>query len=262
MIVGVDAGKYQLRVVHQLGSFKFLSKLYPYRELNLENSPSENDLIVEFEGKKYLTGDLGEREGNIPIQYTDISKAHETTLILLLTALHRLQSHSFKVVIGTPISTRTESEKKKIKNMMLGNHVITVNGNKKLINICQLEIGAEGASGFWSDPLNGEVQGLDFGSTTINFFYMNNKKFINKKSNTFPYGSENSFMDSPESTMEAIQSQLANKFKKENTTQVMGGLANHMIHAVRKYYPNAYVVHNPIFATATGLYEVARAAYE
>jgi hypothetical protein len=262
MIVSFDGGKYQVRVVHEDGQFSYLSKLYPYRELNLQNDLSENDLIIEFNGKTYMGGDLGEREGKIPIQFTDTSKSHPTTLIHLLVALHRLPNSFFKVVVGTPIKHRTEAEKHKLKSLLLGTQRITVNGRSKIIKIEDVEIGAEGASGFWSDPLMGEVQGLDFGSTTVNYYYMQDKKFINKKSGTFPYGAENAEMDSPEATMEAIYSQLSNKFNKNNPTQVMGGLAYTMIDAVQNYYPNAYVVKDPIFATSQGLYQIARAIYE
>jgi plasmid segregation protein ParM len=262
VIVGADIGKYQSRFVYSpVAMFHFPSKLVPYRELRSENKIGRNDMIIEYEGRKYFGGSLAEREMSIPIQYTDESKAHPTTLINLLAGLHRIQDDTFKIVLGSPISQCVQREKKLIQEMVKKDHTITVNGEKKEIQIADVNIGAEGVAGFWSDPIKGEIQGLDFGSTTINYFVIKDKMFIDKDSDTFPYGAENNNMYAdPEGLMEGISSQLANKFKKERPTMLVGGKAEAMQEYVEKHYPHAYVV-NPIYATAIGLYKIACSIY-
>lgn len=263
MIVGCDIGKYQSRFVYSpLAQFSFKSKLYVYRPLKVENQLSENDLIIEYKGEKYLGGNLGEREGEIPYQFVDSSKAHLTTLINLLAGLHRLPVNSFRIVIGCPISIRTEKEKDRLRQLVKGVHKVAVNGNEKVINIESVEVGPEGAAGYYAEPKYDDCQGFDFGSTTTNHFYISSKRFIDKRSGTFPYGSENSVTSNRAGLIKVMHSQLTTKFERDRPTMIMGGLAQTMLPYVRGYYPGAYVVDDPIFATARGLYEIARAIYD
>lgn len=263
MLVGCDIGKYQSRFVYSpLAQFVFKSKLYVYRPLRVDNKLSQNDLIIEFKGEKYLGGDLGEREGEIPYQFVDTSKAHLTTLINLLAGLHRLPSNIYKIVLGCPISIRDDREKNRLKQLVRGVHKITVNGVEKIIKIEAVEVGPEGAAGYYSESKHQDCQGIDFGSTTTNYFYIAGKKFIDKRSGTFPIGAENSVTVDRAGLIKVMYSQLVTKFDRDRPTMLMGGLAQNMMPYVREYYPGAYVVSDPIFATARGLYQIARAIYD
>lgn len=263
MIIGMDIGKYQTRVVYSpMAMFSFKSKLYTYYDLWMTDRLEKLDFIVEFEGQKYIGGNLGDREGEIPIQFKNASKAHNTTLINALAGLHQLNDDRFKIVVGSPISQRSDEEKQSIKKMLKGKHSISINGIKKDIYIEQVEVSPEGAASFWGEHVNHlSLQGLDFGSTTTNYFVFERKSFIGKHSDTFPYGAENSLTNDPLGLMTAIHSQLINKFERNRPTIVLGGKAEDMFPYVKKFYPNAFLASDPIFATARGFYMIARAIY-
>jgi plasmid segregation protein ParM len=261
-IAGLDAGKFQIKGIYSggIGYKNILTKsnLCHYRDLKGDIQLSEQELVIEHEGKKYFGGDLAEREGFIPISFKDESKAYMTTLINVLTALHQIDDTHFKIVVGSPIKRRTETEKKVIKDMIKGKHTIVVNGFKKDIHIEDVEVSPEGAAGFLSQPESGEIQGLDFGSTTINYFYYSNKTFVDRKSDTvsFLVGSM-----PEEEIMESLYSLLSNNFRPNNPTMLMGGKAKDMYPFARKFYKNSFIVQNPIFATAIGFYKIARSLY-
>jgi plasmid segregation protein ParM len=254
-IVGIDTGKYQTKYVCSSGIGSFKSKIYPYRSLRVENH--NDDFTIEFKREKYFGGDLGEREGYIPINYKDESKLHVTTLINVLSALHKIGDTKYKIVVGSPISKRTEKEKEALKEMLKGTHKISLNGVEKEITILECEVSPEGAAGFYSQPQRGIIQGLDFGSTTINYFYMENMKFIDKRSGTFPIDSE--FKDY-EGIMKGIHSQLIHKFG-DYPTMILGGLSKDYEEYVKRYYPKSFVVINPIMASAIGFYKIAKGLY-
>jgi plasmid segregation protein ParM len=254
-IVGIDTGKYQTKFVYRSGMGVFKSNLYPYRPLKVENEA--DDFIVEHEGEKYFGGDLGEREGYIPISYKDESKLHKTTLINVLSVLHKIGDTNYKIVIGSPISRRTEREKEEIRRMIKGTHRIAINGNERLIRVEECQVSPEGAAGFYSEPQKGIVQGLDFGSTTINYFFMENMKFIDKRSGTFPIDAE---VRDYKGIMKGVYSQLIHKFG-DNPTMIIGGLAKDYQHIVNNFYPQTFLVQNPIMATAIGFYRIAKGIY-
>jgi plasmid segregation protein ParM len=256
MIVGIDAGKYQTKIVCDKGCINFPSKLAAYRELMVNN---ENDnFTIEYNGQKYFGGDLAEREGYIGISYKDESKLHYTTLINVLISLYLVGGNDYKIVVGSPISRRSESEKKQMKEMIKGEHTITINGEEQRINIAECEVSPEGAAGFYSQPEKGFVQGLDCGSTTVNYFYMSDKKFVDKQSGTFPF--EDGRVNI-EAFLREMETQLANKFKKGNRTMLLGGNAKEFFPYVRECFPEAFIVQNPVFATSIGFYKIARGIY-
>lgn len=95
MIVGVDAGNYQVKVVHRKGVDIFPSDIEEYRERNLEQKFSDNDMIVEYEGRKYFAGTLAKYESEFCSTMMGESKAHSGAEIMpkswlkVLTAYQR-----------------------------------------------------------------------------------------------------------------------------------------------------------------------------
>lgn len=261
--VGYDAGKdtnkiaYINGIVVKLDSFSSL--LQPYVPTNIESDPTGNDFIIEFRGEKYFGGDSAVREKTIPINYKDESKVHETTLINILTGLSKIGGREFNIVCGSPISRRTEEEKRALKEMIEDTHHIIINGKEKEITIHRCEVSPEGAAGYYSlsnPPSN--IQGIDFGSTTINYFYMQNKRFVNQRSGSFPYHVK---QKNYEQLMKGIYSELQNQFEEDLPTMLVGGLAESFLPHVKKYYPNAFIPENHIYATAIGFYKIARKLY-
>jgi plasmid segregation protein ParM len=261
--VGYDAGKNDNKLawingmVIKLDSFPSL--LQPYEPTNIESEPTGNDFIIEFRGEKYFGGDLAVREKTIPINYKDETKVHETTLINILTGLNKIGGNDFNIICGSPIMRRTEEEKRALKHLIQNTHHININGVDKTITIHRCEVSPEGAAGYYSlqnPPVT--IQGIDFGSTTINYFYMLNKKFVNQRSGSFPYHVKNK---NYEQLMKGIYSELKNQFEENLPTMLVGGLAESFLPHVKKYYPNAFIPENHVFATAIGFYRIARKLY-
>lgn len=261
--VGYDAGKDTNKFAWINGMVikvdSFPSILQPYVPTNIESEPTGNDFIIKFREEEYFGGDLAEREKTVPINYKDASKLHETTLINILTGLNKIGGREFNIVCGSPIKRRTEDEKMALKKMIEGTYKITINGKEKEIVIHRCEVSPEGAAGYYSlSNAPTTIQGIDFGSTTINYFFMMNGKFVNAKSDSFSIDSERL---NYEAIMKGLQSQLSNKFEKHLPTVLVGGLAEIMLPYVKKYYPNAFVAPNFLYATAIGFYRIARKIY-
>jgi plasmid segregation protein ParM len=262
VIGSVDAGKNGIKGVFPapIGNkyIYFTSSLCHYRELKVDVPLDHKNMVIEYQSKKYFGGELALRDGYIPLSYKAESKLHETTLINVLAALHQVNDTRFKIIVGSPISVRTEHEKEALKSLIKGEHTIKVNGVEKKINIERVEVSPEGAAGFYSQPEKGEVQGFDFGSTTINYFYFSNGSFVDKFSGNIAL--EDGLMD-PKEVMESLNMILSNKFNPHHRTMIMGGKAQTMFPYVKKYYPNSFIVQNPLFANAIGFYQIARKVY-
>jgi plasmid segregation protein ParM len=263
MSIGYDAGKDTNKFAYAQGIIikldKFSSLLQPYTPTNIESEPTGNDFIIEFRGEKYFGGDLAEREKTVPINYREASKLHDTTLINILTGLNKIGGREFNIICGSPIKQRTESEKLGLKKMIEGTHKIKINGKEKDITIHRCEVSPEGAAGYHSlSNAPTTLQGIDFGSTTINYFFMKNGKFVNTRSDSFSIDIDRL---NYEAIMKGLQSQLSNKFEKHLPTVIVGGLAEIMLPYVKKYYPNAFVTPNFLYATAIGFYKIARKIY-
>lgn len=265
LFVGIDAGKFKTKYAYSTNDVtvitkSFSSSLMRYIDMNVDVETSDQDFIIEFNEDKYIGGDLADREQEIGISFTDESKYRETTLINILTALHLTPDNDFKIVVGSPISKRTEEEKQNIINMLKKSHRFTLNGKTKTIHIHDVIVSPEGAAGFYSQPQQGEIQGFDFGSSTTNYFYFSNGKVVARKSNTFPVGDRNSTVPANHMVEEMV-SKLSNKFSYENPTMVIGGNAQKMYQYVKKHYPKAFLPQNPMYATVIGFYKIGRSIY-
>lgn len=264
IIVGADIGKYQTRIVDgPMTMLNFPSRIIRYNDSSIFHDLGKKDFMIEYKNESFFIGEFAKREGKVHIQYRDTSKVHFTTLLNLLCGLYCLPDDRYKIVINTPIGNKGSKEVNNLKELVAGKHNVTINGKKRTIYIEDVGVWVEGAAGFFSQPMEGIIQGFDFGSTTTNKFYFEDKYFINSKSDTTPYGIENSneIVDSPEEFMEALNAQQSHIFKRDNKTMVMGGGSDLMIEHVKKFYPKAFIVNDPIFATAIGLYRLAKNKY-
>lgn len=154
MIVGVDAGNSDVKVMGTLGLDIFKSSIGEFSELNVSNQNgfSKDDMVFEYNGRKGFAGALAFYESDFGGSIMGESKAHEDVLIRVLLALHRYgNSSSYEIITGQPIGSHTVEEKKKIKEMITGRHTITVNDKERTFTINRCEVAAEGIASFWSD---------------------------------------------------------------------------------------------------------------
>lgn len=264
MLVACDIGKNMVKLAYHNTIESFPSILYSYEELNLTNKLRRYDFIVEYNGEKYIGGNLAHDEG-VGAGYfnSDISKDHDETLINLLLALSLTSENVFDIVVGTPISKHTQDEKERLKRRFKGSHRIMINGIVHTFLINNVEVGPEGASAFFAHQKSGIVRGLDFGSTTVNYFSVDGhqKRFINKDSGTFNYGAKSYEGINVATKSKEVIANLKNKWSKDDYVMVLGGWGKEAYPTIKQYFTNTELLPNPLTATVEGLYKLGLMKY-
>lgn len=262
MLIACDLGKSMVKVAYNNVVESFPSILYSYGEMKLTNKNRRHDFIIEYEDEHYIGGTLGEDEGiGAGFFNSDISKDHKETLINLLLSLSLTNEKVFDVVLSTPISKHTEDGKERLKRRIKGSHSITINGERYTFLIRNVEVGPEGASAFFAYPNGGIVRGLDFGSTTVNYFSVNSSRFINKDSGTFEYGAKSYEGVNVAIKAKEVIANLKNKWDRNDYVMVLGGWGNEAYPVIKQYFPKAELLPKPITATVEGLYQLGMMKY-
>lgn len=270
MIVGVDAGNYQVKVVHKKGVDIFPSDIGEYRERNFEQKFSDNDMVVEYEGKKYFAGTLAKYESEFCSTMMGESKAHFDFKLRVLIALHRVGCNIYQIIVGQPIATHTKAEKQKMKDALLGHHSIIINGIKREFVIERVEVAAEGGAAFWSDPERGLVRITDIGSGTVNCATLHDLRYIDKDSFTIFVGMNTTKTKNYEALGRVIAGEASKKWGKYDKVKIVGGVAREIYPYLKEYFPNASVVLplldgrvlEPVFANAIGFYQIGAGIYD
>lgn len=272
MIVGIDPGNFEVKVAGAAGLDRFSSSLGEFRERNIEQLHGKDDMIFEFNGRRGFAGSLAEAESEFAGTIMGDSKAHEDTVLRVLIALHRFGqlANDFQIVVGQPIGKHTPAEKQRIKEMLLGQHEITINGRKKRICISRVEVAAEGAAAFWGRPQNNLVRIIDIGSGTVNCASLYNKRYIDKDSFTLPFGVNTVKSQNFEEMARGIVTYTSKKWNKEDLIHVVGGGAYDITPYLKNFYPNARVTNpihgiravDPVFANAVGYYTIGEGLYD
>lgn len=274
--LGIDAGNFKVKVAGEYGLLCFHSALGESREINLQQVHGEDDMIFEYEGVTGFAGSLALYESEFGGSLMGETKAHRDTKLRTLIAIHRYSTiyntkeSSFDIILGQPISTHKHNEKEKLKKMLRGEHVVTVNGVEKSFHINNVEICAECASSYWSNPKEGLVRIIDIGSGTVNYATILNQRFIDKDSNTIPFGVSTNKSSSLPSLVRGVATQTLKKWNQNDEVYVIGGIAEQMQPHLKEYFPNTEVLFpiynqqyaNPIFANAIAFYYVAVSIYE
>lgn len=269
MIVGVDAGNYQVKVVHRKGVDIFPSDIGEYRERNLEQKFSDNDMIVEYEGKKYFAGTLAKYESEFCSAMMGESKAHFDFKLRVLIALHRVGYNVYQIIVGQPIATHTKAEKQKMKDVLLGHHSIIINGIRREFVIERVEVAAEGGAAFWAEPKMGLVRMVDVGSGTVNCATLFDLRYIDKDSFTLLVGVNSTKTRNYEALARAIAAAASKKWGKNDVVKVVGGIAEELCPYLAEYFPNAQVLQphllgrllQPVFANAVGFYRIGEGVF-
>jgi plasmid segregation protein ParM len=273
--LGVDGGNSEVKLFGRKGSMKFLSILGEFRERKLEQRFGEDDMIFEYGDRKGFAGTLAKHECEYGGSMPGDSKAHEDLLIRVLLALHRYSNNAeFKIVVGQPIGQHTKNEKQKIKDMLLGEHVITVNDIEKTINIIEVQVAAEGGAAFWSNPKDGLVRILDIGSATVNAATLDNARYIDKDSFSLKIGMNTTVSKDSDALARYIATNCLKKWDPDDNVYLVGGAAYKMFEPLSNYFFNLDVLkpkmefnnttkeYEPIFANAVGFYKIGRRLYD
>lgn len=283
MKLGIDGGNDNVKIFGEFGEMKFPSVLGEYRERKLEQTFTDDDMMYEFKEKKGFAGTLAQFESQFPTSFMGDSKAHDDFLIRVLLGIHRYTREEMnpvvQIIVGQPISKMTLNEKKKMKNLLLGTHFITVNGIPKTITIEKAEISAEGGGAFWSSPKQGLVRILDIGSGTVNGATLHDGRYIDKDSFTIKEGLQTMLTDEIDGLVRTIAARAKRQWNVDDTVLLCGGGADRVLGSLREYFPSADLLRPkvqlkekegngfklvslpPIYANAVGFYHIAKKVF-
>lgn len=273
--IGLDAGSTTVKVVGAEGVMKFPSDLGEFRDLALSNDPKSDDMIYEFKGVKGFAGTLAKYESEFSGTIMGDTKANRDLIIKTLIALHRYTDDTnFKLVVGQPILTHVDAEKKKIKKILEGEHEFTLNGQTKVITIHEVNVGPEGASAYWSNPKKERMNIIDLGGGTVNLAAIDHGRMIDRQSTTLVFGADSTEANNLDAMVRAIViAATKKKWRSDDITYTIGGKAEVLVEKLSDYYESVDILRPrfkledkismipPIFATAVGLYEIAKKVY-
>jgi plasmid segregation protein ParM len=263
MIVGVDVGRYKVKVWHAAGHFEFYSNLGESRELEFKDSKGSDDMYGSFNDWRFTAGTLAIREAEFGDSMMTESKLHQDTLILNLIALNKVvpAADRVKMVTNLPIDCH-ERDKEELRRMILGIHKITLNGDIKVFLIDDCRVAPEGI-GFYKYAKPGQtLRGLNIGSRTVNAITFRNEEKIGRESDTFDFGTESGKNKNRFDMARAIAAKTGGlKWKKDDELLLGGGGAAEVIEHLKQFYPGAKLVGNPVYLDAEALYNTAREIY-
>lgn len=282
LILGVDAGNHMAKVAGPYGVDSYRTAICDWFERDVEESFGSDDMEFEICGRKGFAGSIAEHEDEFggASMFGD-TKAHEDTKIRVLLAIYRYvkkycpSEYSVKIVVGQPVKTHKESEKKKIKDMLIGHHNFMVNGAHKNISIEAVEVATEGGGAFWSNPDNGTIRVLDIGSGTVNAVTVKDKRHINNASETFNFGVETikNKSDLDGLSRGIIRNTTKLKWHKNDRVYVCGGIAEQIAPFIAEHFANSEVIYPQlqcqgdtiavpsVFANAVGFHNIAKGVY-
>ncbi len=275
MIIGIDAGNYEVKAISPTGSDKFPSEIGEYRDRRLEQTFSADDMIVEHQGKKFFAGTLARYESEFAGSMMGGTKAHNDTLLRVLLALARQDSDKFKVIVGQPIGGHVEGEKDRIKAILSGWHAIKVNGKTRRFYCERIEVAAEGGAAFWAAPRDGLTRIIDIGSATINCATLiDGGKYVDRDSFTLPFGMNTTKSRDLAAMARAISVEALKKWAHNDPIFVAGGAAKAVTPFLQQHLPCAEILRphlklngqyrqlDPVFANAVGFYRIGEVVYD
>lgn len=252
MILGIDAGNSEVKICGERGLTKFISDIGEGRQINLNQVHGEDDMVFEYEGRSGFAGSLARYESEFVGSIMGESKSHYDSKLRVLLGIHRyltlhhINEDSFQIIVGQPISSHIHQEKERLKQLLKGSHIITVNGVKKQFHISDVNVAAECASSFWSNPQNGLTRIIDVGSGTINYSTVLEGRYIDKDSGTLPYGMNTNKSNDVHALARGVATETMKKWKKEDNVFLIGGAVHLIEPYMKQYYPNTQILY-PIF---------------
>lgn len=257
MIVGLDVGRSAVKIVTGARVFSFPSYLGEWRERKLLNT-FEDDLEVEFQGQRYFAGTLAQNESEFARSMMTDEKDHADTRLLALIALHGVGASDVSLVTGLPVGLHDNARKQRMRELLLGRWEIIVNGERKTIYIHRVEVAVEGGAAFWIAPQGGLVRILDAGSKTVNYVTVRDQHFVDRESGTLPFGFDTNRSSDIRQMAARIAGELGKKWGNNDRIMIIGGRAAELQDYLHPYFPGAFAAKNPLFANATGFYQLGR----
>lgn len=283
LILGVDAGNYRAKVAGEYGVDTYRTAICEWFErIEEEDFGAGDDMEFELNGRKGFAGTLASYEDQFSggAMYGD-TKAHEDTLVRVLLAIYRYKErycpgfNRFSIVVGQPLISHNNREKKRIVEMLRGEHFITVNGTKQHFYIDNVAVAAEGSGAFWSTPKpTGQRRIIDVGSGTANYATITDRRLINMETRTFNFGTETIKGGITALSRGVIQSATVLRWHRDDEIRLCGGIATELLPSLSDHFSNIDTLipilntHQgeepqlPVYANAVGFYNIARNAFK
>lgn len=269
-IVAVDCGRNSVKAFDGRSLLSIPSCVGEWRQRRISEG---GDYEVEIDGQRFFVGELAEFESRFKREMVSRSKIHEETRVLTLTAIALLADTSkpIRLITGLPVAQYTQEVKANYTNLLAGTYMVTVNGQKRFINLSHDNISPtiEGAGAYWSEVLSGkEIKGkcriIDMGSRTINALTINSKRFSDVDSHTLDYGClelqnvENADEEAAEQLARRIYGDLLRRWldMKDEPVLLSGGGALLLEPWLRQNFKNSRLINDPVFANAIGYYRM------
>lgn len=283
LVLGLDAGNYKIKVCGFYGVSSYSSAICPWFSRDVEEIFGSDDAEYEIDGMRGFSGTIAEYEDAFGGESMyGLSKAHNDTKVRVLVSIYRyIKEHNLSVrtvslVVGQPIKRHVKEEKDSIINMLKGNHIFTVNGERVELNIENVGVCAEGSGSFWSLPINPDVRVIDLGSGTCNLASVRNKKFLNNMSDSLNFGANTgrSKREIEDIATGIIRATTRLQWNVDDLVYVCGGIAEEITFYIKKHYKNAEALYppledcndasrvNPIYSNVIGFYNIAKATFK
>jgi len=265
-VISIDCGRSSLKAISGNKRLSIQSIVGEPRDLKIGDY---GDYDVVINGQRHFVGELAERESRFKREMVSRSKIHEDTAILSLTALALLAEpgENIKVVTGLPVEQHSAEIKREYIKLLSGNHIITVNGQRRNVRLPEddIAVSIEGGGAYWSEPLGTYCSVIDLGSRTVNAVMVQRNRFKDVDSLTLNYGcleltnaSDNPTDIVAEQLARRIYADLSRRWLDIGTDSILlaGGGAILMEKWLSKYYPSARMASDPVWANAVGYHRL------
>jgi plasmid segregation protein ParM len=256
-IIGLDVGRHRVKAYTDGRFISFPSYTGDYRPLRLERTMTREDYVVELDARYYYVGSIAADASDDGAQSFLQSKAHFDTKLLGLTAIHLLvdDGDEVEVVTGHPVANHVDAEKEAMRELFVGRHQIDVNGIRKHYTITRVTVTSECACATYLLPTKHPIaHGIDGGGATTNLVTWKHGKWIDRLSDTFPFGMDNtSYTIDRYARMVAIAS-MKRIHEFQGPIYTLGGVAEQLSHSLKQYVRNV-----PIIPLEEGAFANARA---
>ena len=264
-VISIDNGRNGIKGVSESERIYYPAALGAWRQLRNDRPFHRDDLTVEYEGFTYFAGRVAAEEANDGAHLMLAYKIHKDTKILSLAAAHRLVKDGAQVMLvtGLPISFHNPHDKQKMRELLLGEHQIAVNGRVKSFTIERVEVGAEAATVAWSlgRTRHERFHVVDVGSRTVNFATAINGRWVDRESDSLDYGWE-TFRGTEEQFARYTIADLSKVLRPLGPIVLIGGKAESLNDHFKPFHSQIEVHPDALFANASAFYELGVIANE
>lgn len=270
-IIAIDNGGHETKILSESMESPVVipsEKTVGFERLKLGSGIGRNDFHVKWNDEWFFCGGLVRQNKKVKITGHEMTKDDDFFILSILLAIFLHGYKNNQVVTSCPISEYNQETEEILKEKLLGEHTLTVNGETKTFDIDDVLLGAETASAFWLNQPHQLVRWIDIGSRTVGYATTmvedNEAHFIETESGTIDQmGLEATVIDNPKSYARSIAAELNKVWKRNDEMYIIGGGGEdeEIVTAFQNLYPNLRVHERPQLAQVKGLLEFGKQVF-